>query len=234
MQTGKKELKAALRSSLPIMVTFIILGSGYGILMEEHGFGPLWSVMSGIIIFSGTVQFVSISMLGGGSWLMAGITALMVSARHIFLSISMISRYRTEGKGKWYLYYALCDETYAVLSSDRYPEGVDISGYRMLVTLLDQASWVLGSFLGGMLGRYMDFDSRGIDFSMTALFTTVFIEQWLNSENHFPAILGLAATLACRLLFGADIFLIPAMVIIIGALTIMRNAAEPLGGPEND
>ena len=234
MQIGKKELNAALSSSLPIMVTFLILGSGFGILMEEHGFGPVWSALSGIIIFSGTVQFVSISMLGGGSLLMAGITALMVSARHIFLSISMIGRYRNEGRRKWYLYYALCDETYAVLSSDRYPEDVDISGYRILVTLLDQASWILGSFLGGMLGRYLDFDSMGIDFSMTALFTTVFIEQWLNSKNHFPAILGLTASLVCRLLFGADIFLIPSMVIIIGALTIMRNTAEPEGEPEND
>ncbi len=234
MRIGKKELEAALKTSLPIMVTFIILGSGYGIIMEEHGFGPLWSVLSGIIIFSGTVQFVSISMLGGGSFLMAAVTALMVSARHIFLSISMIGRYKNEGKGKWYLFYALCDETYAVLSSDRYPEDIDISGYRILVTLFDQASWILGSFLGGMLGRYLDFDSRGIDFSMTALFATVFLEQWLDSKEHFPALLGLFATLICRYVFGAEIFLIPAMIIIIGGLTLMRNRLEPGGGGIND
>ena len=40
------------------------------------------------------------------------------AARHIFFSISMIGRYRTEGRRKWYLFYALCDESYAMLSRD--------------------------------------------------------------------------------------------------------------------
>ena len=221
-----KEVMAALKTSFPIMVTFLVLGSGYGILMEKHGFGPLWSVLSGIIIFSGTVQFVSIAMLGAGSFGIAALTALMVSARHAFFSISMIGRYRREGKRKWYLYYALCDETYAMLSSDRCPEGVNKSGYRLLVTLFDQSSWIIGSFLGGMIGTYLNFDSTGIDFSMTALFTTVFIQQWLDARNHIPAMLGLGATLLCRIIFGNDIFLIPAMIIIIGTLTLARGKIE--------
>ena len=221
-----KEVMAALKTSFPIMVTFLVLGSGYGILMEKHGFGPLWSVLSGIIIFSGTVQFVSIAMLGAGSFGIAALTALMVSARHAFFSISMIGRYRREGKRKWYLYYALCDETYAMLSSDRCPEGVNKSGYRLLVTFFDQSSWIIGSFLGGVIGTYLNFDSTGIDFSMTALFTTVFIQQWLDARNHIPAILGLGATLLCRIIFGNDIFLIPAMIIIIGTLTLARGKIE--------
>ncbi len=225
-----KEFRAALRTSFPIMVTYIVLGSGYGILMEKHGFGPLWAVLSGIIIFSGTAQFVSVGMLSGGSFLTAAVTALMVSARHIFFSISMIGRYKNEGRKKWYLYYALSDETYAMLSSDRYPEGVNKSSYRLLVTLFNQTSWILGSFLGGMIGTYLSFDSTGIDFSMTALFTTVFIQQWIDAKNHLPAILGLVATWGCRLIFGTDVFLIPAMAIILVVLTLMRKRIEPEGG----
>ena len=144
--TGR-EAAAALRTSSPIIVTFIVLGIGYGILMQKHGYGPLWSLLSGIIIFSGTAQFVSVSFLGSGSVIMAAITALMVSARHIFFSISMIGRYQHEGRRKWYLFYALCDETYAMLSRDEDPGNVNISGYRLLVTLFDQSSWVIGSFL---------------------------------------------------------------------------------------
>ena len=231
---GRNEIKSAFKTSFPIMITYLVLGSGFGILMEKHGFGRLWSVLSGIIIFSGTVQFVSVTMLSGGSIIMAAVTAFMVAARHIFFSISMISRYRREGKRKWYLYYALSDETYAMLSSDSCPQGVNRSGYRLLVTLFDQSSWVIGSFLGGVLGTYLNFDSTGIDFSMTALFTTVFIQQWLDSENHMPAMLGLGATLVCRLIFGTDIFLIPAMIIIIGTLTLARGRIEPGGEVQND
>ena len=174
----KKDIAAAFKTSMPIMVTFIILGMGFGILMQKHGYGPVWSLI------------------------MAAITALMVSARHSFFSISMISRYRKEGKKKWYLFYALCDETYAMLSRDDSPEGVNKSAYRVLVTLFDQISWLLGSVLGGVAGNLLDFDSTGIDFSMTALFTTVFIQQWIDSKCHIPAVLGLSATLISRLIFG--------------------------------
>ncbi|MBQ7174900.1 MAG: AzlC family ABC transporter permease [Lachnospiraceae bacterium] len=212
------------------MVTFLVLGTGYGILMQKHGFGWIWSMVSGIIIFSGTVQFVSVSMLSGGAVIMAALTALMVAARHIFFSISMIGRYREEGRRKWYLFYALCDETYAMLSRDDIPKGVNASAYRMLVTLFDQSSWVLGSALGGIAGSILPFDSTGIDFAMTALFTTVFIQQWIDSKCHIPAILGITATLLCRILFGRDLFLIPAMVIILGVLILMREKIEAAGG----
>lgn len=100
------------------------------------------------------------------------------------------------------------------------------SGYRLLVTLFDQSSWIIGSFLGGVIGTYLNFDSTGIDFSMTALFTTVFIQQWLDAKNHIPAILGLGATLLCRIIFGNDFFLIPAMIIIIGTLIMARGKIE--------
>ena len=230
MRITRREVAAALRTSSPIMVTFLVLGTGYGILMQKHGFGPVWSLLSGIVIFSGTVQFVSVSMLSAGSPVMAGITALMVAARHIFFSISMIGRYQREGRRKWYLYYALCDETYAMLSRDDGPPHVNTGGYRLLVTLFDQASWVLGSFLGGWIGTALAFNSKGIDFAMTALFATVFIQQWIDSKCHIPAVLGLTATLACRVLFGRDLFLIPAMAIIIGVLTLMRRKIEATGG----
>ena len=222
----KSDVLAAFRTSLPIMVTFVVLGIGYGLLMQKNGYGPLWSFASGLIIFSGTVQFVSVSMLGSGSVIMAAVTALMVAARHIFFSISMIGRYRSEGRRKWYLYYALCDETYAMLSRDEHPEGVNLSAYRLLVTLFDQSAWVIGSVLGGWIGTMLNFDSTGIDFAMTALFTTVFVEQWINAKSHIPAMLGVGATLVCRVLFGRDLFLIPAMVIIIGVLTVMRGRIE--------
>ena len=230
MKIRRQDISAALRTSFPIMVTFLVLGTGYGILMQKHGFGWIWSMISGIIIFSGTVQFVSVSMLSGGSVIMAALTALMVAARHIFFSISMIGRYRGEGRRKWYLFYALCDETYAMLSRDDMPEEVNVSAYRVLVTLFDQSSWVLGSALGGIAGSILPFDSTGIDFAMTALFTTVFIQQWIDSKCHIPAVLGIAATLLCRILFGRDLFLIPAMVIILGVLILMREKIEAAGG----
>ena len=116
-----------------------------------------------------------------------------------------------------------------MLSKDDGPEGVNRSAYRLLVTLFDQGSWVLGSALGGLVGSILPFDSTGIDFAMTALFTTVFIQQWIDTKCHIPAVLGLTATLICRILFGRDLFLIPAMIIILVILIVMRQKIETEG-----
>ncbi len=113
-----------------------------------------------------------------------------------------------------------------MLSRDDEPDGVNISAYRLLVTLFDQSAWVTGSFLGGWIGSMLTFDSTGIDFAMTALFITVFIQQWIDSKCHIPAVLGITATLACRIVFGRDLFLIPSMIIIIAVLTVMRSRIE--------
>ena len=226
----KKDIGAALRTSSPIIVTFVVLGIGYGILMEKHGYGPVWSLLSGIIIFSGTAQFVSVTMLSGGSVLMAGITALMISARHVFFSISMIGRYSGEGRRKGYLYYALCDETYAMLSKDDGPEGVNVSNYRLLVTLFDQSAWVIGSFLGGWIGTLLTFDSTGIDFAMTALFLVILTDQCRDKRNRIPALVGMVATAGCRLLFQPENLLIPSMAVMLCVLLVLR---KPLSGKES-
>jgi len=119
-----------------------------------------------------------------------------------------------------------------MLSKDDTPEGVNVSGYRLLVTLFDQLSWLVGCVLGGCAGTLLNFNSTGIDFAMVALFTTVFLQQWIDTKNHIPAITGLLATLVCRLIFGPDIFLIPAMIIIVVTMTVMRKRIEAADQPE--
>ena len=88
--------------------------------------------------------------------------------------------------------------------------------------------------MGAALGLVLPLDMTGIDFAMTALFVSIFTEQWLTSKQHTPALIGVLATLACLLIFGADRFLIPAMLVILTALCtlrpkIERSAAEKAG-----
>ena len=98
--------------------------------------------------------------------------------------------------------------------------------YCLLVSALDQVYWVAGSLLGSLAGSLLPFDFQGIEFVLTALFVTIFVEQWLSTENHAPAIIGVVSTTACLLLFGSDVFLIPSMLVIAAVLTIMRRTGK--------
>ena len=150
----------------------------------------------------------------------------MVNARHLFYSISMVDKYKDAGKYKPYMIFALTDETYSLLCDAEAPEGTDPNQYRFLVSLFDQSYWVTGSLIGSLLGAVLPFSTAGIEFSMTALFTASFTEQWLTTKDHVPALAGLLCTLLCLIVFGRDRFLIPAMLLITLVLTILRRREE--------
>ncbi len=219
-----KLLKTAFPKTLPVMAGYLVLGAGFGILLKVNGYGFWWALAMSLFIYAGSMQFVGISLItGGASLISVALTTLMVNARHLFYGISMVNRYRGAGLKKGYLMHALTDETYSLVCTGDVPEGVEPHKYYLALSLLDHSYWVLGSILGSLIGGLITFDTAGIDFAMTALFVTVFVEQWLTTKEHRPAIIGVGASVLCLLLFGPDNFLIPAMIVITVALTLLRR-----------
>lgn len=224
--------QAAFVRSLPVMAGYLVLGAGFGILLAQAGYGPLWALGMSLTVYAGSMQYVGVSLIAGeASVLTTALTALMVNARHLFYGLSMLPMYRGAGWRRLPLALTLTDETYSLLCDGETPAGMAPHAFRLWVSLFNYSYWVLGSFLGGLLGQKLPFDTTGIDFSMTALFVTVFVEQWRSTREHRPALLGLGGTLACLWLFGQEIFLIPAMAVIIGALLLLRPRLE--GGTQD-
>ena len=221
------QIKKAVLKTLTVMAGYIVLGMGFGILLQVNGYGVLWAAAMSIFIYAGSMQFVGVSLIASGASLITtAVTTLMVNARHLFYGVSMIKKYKGTGLKKLYLMFSLTDETYSLVCTHESSDGEDPAGFYMWVSLLDHIYWVAGSIAGSLIGSVITFDTAGIDFAMTALFVTVFVEQWLNSKEHRPAVIGLTSTAVCLMVFGRDNFLIPSMVIITAVLTSFRKALE--------
>lgn len=224
---NKKTAKIALLDTIPVMTGYLFLGFGFGIIMQQNGFGILWTLAMSLFIYAGSMQYVGVSLLTGGvSLFTAAMATLVVNARHLFYGISMIDAYKGTGKKKPYLIFALTDETYSLVSREQLPEGISRVTYFFLVSLFDQCYWVTGSVLGALAGSLIPMNFEGIDFALTALFVTIFVEQWLSSKNHVPAIVGVAAAVLCLMVFGADSFLIPTMILIAAVLIMTRKTGK--------
>ena len=224
---NKPLLRAAFLDTVPVMTGYVFLGFGFGILMQQNGFGVLWAAAMSLFIYAGSMQYVAIPLLtSGASLLTCAMTAFVVNARHLFYGISMVDAYKGMGKKKPYLIFGLTDETYSLVSQLQLPEGIRPGSYCFLVTLFDHIYWVTGTVLGSLAGTLLPINYEGVDFALTALFVTIFVEQWLSTKNHGPAIVGVAATVICLILFGADVFLIPSMAIIAICLTMMRKTGK--------
>lgn len=225
---GKSDiLKNAFVKTLPVMAGYLVLGTGFGILLNSYGFGVGWAIAMSVFVYAGSMQFVGISLIASGASLFSvAVTTLMVNARHLFYGLSMIGPYKGAGRRKPYLMHALTDETYSLVCAGDVPSGADPHQYYFYISLFDQLYWVAGSVAGSLLGTVIPFDTAGIDFSMTALFVTVCIEQWLTSREHRPALIGAVVSVVCLLLFGAERFLIPSMLVIIVLLLAVRKPLE--------
>lgn len=217
-------VRKAFLKSLPVMAGYVILGIGFGILLRDAGYGLPWAFAMAVAIYAGSMQYVGVSLLAGGAGILTTIlTTVMVNARHLFYSISMIDKYKNAGKFKPYMIFALTDETYSLLCDGDTPDRENADLYRFLVSLFNQLYWITGCVLGSLLGTVLPFPTTGIEFSMTALFIASFTEQWIRTKDHLPAITGLLSTLLCLLVFGPERFLIPAMLLITLVLTLLRS-----------
>lgn len=224
---SKNLLRTAFLDTVPVMTGYVFLGFGFGILMQQNGFGFLWSGAMSLFIYAGSMQYVAVSLLtSSANLLTAAITAFVVNARHLFYGISMVEAYKGMGHKKPYLIFGLTDETYSLVSQLQIPEDISRSGYCFLVTLFDHIYWVSGTILGALTGTLLPINYEGIDFALTALFVTIFMEQWLSTKKHGPAIVGVAATVVCLICFGSDVFLIPSMVMIALCLILMRKTGK--------
>ena len=222
-----RALKTAFPYTIPIFAGFWFLGLAYGIYMNVSGFRFVYPMLMSMTIFGGSLEFMTASMLlSKFAPLQTFVVALMIQARHLFYGIAMLDKYKGTGWKKFFLIFGMCDESFSVNYAAYIPEHVDKGWFMFWVTLLNYLYWVSGSTIGGLVGSLLKFDTTGLDFVMTSMFVVIFLGQLMKEKKHYTAGIGLAAAIVCRLLFGADSFMIPTMCCILVVLTVFRRPIE--------
>lgn len=223
-------LRKSVKHSLPVFFGYIPLGFAFGIMLSEAGYNPVWAFFMAIFIFAGTGQFLAVELLAVGADLyQVVILTFLINFRHFFYGLSMIPKYKGTGIRKLYLMFGLTDETYALLTSTKVPDGMEKADFYFAITLLNHCYWIAGCVLGATVGSLVNINFEGIDFVMTALFAVLVVEQWKSHKLHFPAILGFAVPVIALVLLGPDNFLIPTLIVISAALLCLQKPLEERG-----
>lgn len=222
--TLKYSLKVAFRRSLPVLTGYWFLGITYGVLAESMGFSYWYPLSMALFIFSGSAEFLGLGMLAASfNPLAAASMALVVGARHLFYGVSMLDRYKGMGWRKPFLIFWLTDETFAVNYNAREATPTEM----LLVSALDYSYWITGGFMGYMFGSLLKFDIHGLEFVVTAMFTAIFMDQFLKEKELRPAWIGIGCTAVSLFVVGSQYFVIPAMIGILLLLTVFRKQMEP-------
>lgn len=223
-----KELKFALYKCTPIMISYFFVSCAYGLIMQQGGFGWIWSFLCSTFLYTGAFQMVLATFFASGAAVITVVlTCAFMSARQIFYGLSYIDDFKKTGKKLPYMIHALTDETYALLNSiTEYPTDLDKAKTQFYIQLVSQLSWVIGSIVGGLAGNLIPANVTGIDFALTALFITIVVDQWRNTIDHRPAIVGGVSAIIFLLLLGSDNFLLPSLLITSGLLCIVTKKGE--------
>jgi len=220
----RKTLTLALKNTLPVCAGYIVLGTGFGLLMASKGYSWIYSLLMSLFIYAGSMQYAAVSLIASAASLLTiAIMTLAINIRHLFYGLSMLGKYKQTGKAKGYLAFSLTDETFALLSTKDVPAGVRENRYFVFISAFNQFYWVLGTLIGAMLSKALPYDFAGIDFSMTALFAITVLEQWERNKNHLSALIGGGCSLLCLFIFGPSSFLLPSLLSISTLLLLLRR-----------
>ncbi len=231
----KRTFKRAFRDSLPVLAGYLALGIGFGVLLQSKGYSFWWAILMSVTIFTGSGQYAGVDFLANSASIVTtAIMTFIINARHFFYGFSLLDKYNGAGWFKPYLIFGLTDETYSVVCSAKLDDTIDHKKYYLFLTALDHCYWITGCTLGAVLGEILPFSNEGIGYSMTALFIVIMVEQWLTSKEHLPVILGVSTTIVCLVIFGADLFIIPAMVLIAFELVIFRKKLDKTAEPDGE
>ncbi len=217
----------ALRKSMPVFFGYIFLGAAFGIMLAEANFNFVWAFFISLIVYAGSLQFALVSFLSSGTPLLTvAVMTLFINSRHIFYGLHFVEKFKLMGKYYPYLIFSLTDETFSILYSCAEEKKAKSDNNKALfyISALHQFYWIAGSVLGSLIGLYSNFDFSGIDFSMTALFVVILVEQILNSKDTamFPATAGLVIAFCSLFLLGKSAFLLPALIVTIIVISIQN------------
>ena len=205
---------------------YTFLGIAFGLILNHNGLHWSWALITSTFVYAGSMQFVLVPALATG---MDPVTVLIltlgINSRHLFYGFPFLNKFKEMGRKYLYMIFSLTDETYAILTSTKIPEDLDENKVYFQISFFNQIYWIIGSVLGALLGKLIDFGIDGVDFAMTALFVVLLLEQLLRGRamTRYSGLIGAVTGLASLLIFGSEKFLLPSLIVTTAVLLLISG-----------
>ena len=218
-------IRAAFRITIPVLFGYIAIGIPFGLMVVNAGYPWCLAPIMSVLMYAGAGQYAAVGLFAANASLTAVIiTTLLVNIRHAVYGLSLITPFKNVGGWKFYLIFALTDETYALLTGVQPPDGIKPGVFYGMIAAFDQCYWILGGVAGAVAGALIPVPLDGVDFALTALFIVLVVDQLRRTKDIVPVLIGAACSLCAMLLAPSDNMLIVALCAGLVALTLVRGA----------
>ena len=211
-------------ATLPVLFGYVPLGAAFGFLIVQAGCPPVAAVVMSLTVYAGAAQYLAIGLLTDGvSVFQIAVAVFLLNTRHVFYGLSFLDRYASS-PWKAYLWAALTDETYAILSAENQED--DDESFCVLVSMFNHSYWVLGTLVGAAFGIGTEFPAIGLDFALTCLFVVLVTERARDSQRYWPFVVGLLSAWLAIVVAPGEMLLVASGLSAMTAVLIPAEASE--------
>ncbi|RIY31283.1 hypothetical protein CKF54_06960 [Psittacicella hinzii] len=210
------------KNTLPIFIAFLAVGGAYGVLAISVGL-PVWfTLLSSLIVFSGSVQFAAIPLMAAqASFSSLFLTSFIISLRHIFYTIALAPTMSKNLCRKLFEAVTITDQSFALMSL----ESEKVRELNLLRTNLILAFyWFVSTLVGVVLGGFIGNLVPHLDFALAALFIILAYEQFKKNKSYFGVALAVVAFVLAKVFFAN--WLILASILFCALCILLRSFAS--------
>ncbi len=230
----RAEMLDGLKATLPFIVGAAPFGVIFGALATAQGLSVLETMSLSLFVFSGSAQFVAISLLavGAGPWII-WLATFVLNLRHTLYAAALVGYVRHLSLlWRFILSAGLTDETFAAME-DRYQRlGVrENSHWAFLSSILGMhLNWNCWTAIGILVGQQIDgLAESGLEFAAIATFIGMVVQKLRTPGSQVAAATaGILAALLAALPYKLGLTIATIVAIWIAVLVdrrLVRKAA---------
>lgn len=227
----KVDWKEVWKTMLPICISYIPIGIGCGILLEQAGFGSLAVLLTSLLIYGGASQFMIASMTLGGATLIQVVTMVFfINLRHILMSSSLASKVKTRSTTFNLLFaQTITDESFAINTLEFKTNPNWTSNNALAAGVIAYLTWAASTFVGALVGNNLALSTVVMNYLLVAMFIYLLVSQMENKVFLYTAIFAAVSAVLLKLVFqnGVGVLIASVLASFFGlALELRREERE--------
>lgn len=223
-QINFRAIVLAFKATTPVLFGYLAIGIAFGLLLKNAGYPWMVALAMSVFIYAGASQYLAVNFFANNAnFIEVATITLLVNFRHMLYGLSLFDKFNITGRLKPYMIFSLTDETYALLTSTKDPSGVDRAAFYFYITLLNHFYWVAGSLIGAIAGNFVTINTKGLDFSLSALFVVLLLEQFKNYKTRIPFLIGGCSAVVAIYMIGKENMLLVSVIASIGILLMLKQ-----------
>ncbi|MCO6528955.1 MULTISPECIES: AzlC family ABC transporter permease [Lactobacillus] len=215
--------RAAVIDTLPTVFGYLGIATAFGVIARATGFSTITVILMSVIIYAGSAQFTTVSMLAAGSPIASIVFAtFMVNSRMILMSTTVAPYFKKDSLGKGMLIGTLLtDESFALaMNKLNYTNGKMNFSWFNTENIISYSTWVIATMIGALLGNFIEDPKKlGLDFANVAMFIGLLYLQ-VNSDKALNKTLQVIVVLLTLVLTYISTIILPASLVIIAVTLI--------------